>query len=249
MTDSTSNVGKFFWRELQCGDPATARRYYGELFGWQIEDSDMPGYAMIRHEGRELGGVFQIGDDMPIPPNWQSYVCVLDVDDVAKTAKANGGTPAVEPRDIPGIGRFVVIADPAGAYVTAMSVSGPNPPVPERPPTGSFCWETVTTPDAAKTKDFYGAVFGWTTIPGPGGAIDVFAAGDTAVADIQTSKERPPHWLTYVAVDDLAASRKRAENAGGTVVVPEIPVPEVGTIALIADVFGAHLGLFEPPKG
>jgi len=243
-------LGRFFWRELMCRDADDAKRFYGELFGWKMTESDMPGYILIHHDGREIGGVLQMTEDMSdVPPSWQGYVAVTDVDAVAAAAKEHGGTVAVEPRDIPQVGRFTVFGDPAGAHLSAMSNEGPVPPGPETPPVGTFCWETLVTNDAAGAKRFYGGVFGWTTVPGPGGSGEVFASDGVPIADIQTSAEMPPHWMTYVVVDGLADARTRATKGGGKILAPEIPVPEVGTIALIADPIGAHLGLFEAPKG
>lgn len=241
---SETTKGRFFWRELQCGDLERARAFYGELFGWTVADSDMPGYAIVSQGGQEIGGMMRMTDEMKgVPPNWMSYVHVDDVDAVAEAARAHGGAVAVEPRDIPNVARFTVLGDPDGAYLSAMD--GEIPAGPERPPPGFFCWETLMTGDAARAKAFYGAVFGWTTMSGPGG-VDVFAAGGAPIADLEPATGMPPHWGTHVVVDALPAARTRAETGGGRVVVPEVKVPDMGTIAIVADPFGATLGLFEP---
>ena len=55
------------------------------------------------------------------PPMWGTYVTVDDVDIVARSALELGATVVVEPRDIPEVGRFCVIRDPQGAFVSAIS--------------------------------------------------------------------------------------------------------------------------------
>lgn len=239
--------GRFFWRELQCPDVERATAFYGELFGWTITDSGMPGYALLNHGGVEIGGLMKMTDEMKgVPPNWMSYVNVDDVDAVAEAARANGGTIAVEPRDIPNVARFTVFGDPDGAYLSAMD--GTAPPAPDRPPAGHFCWETLMAKDAGKAKTFYGAVLGWTTTAGPGG-VDVFTAGGVPIADIERATDMPPHWGTHVVVEGLGDARTRVESNGGRVLVPEMKVPDTGTIAIVADPFGATLGLFEAEAG
>ena len=69
-------------------------------------------------------GQTMVGGLMPIPesaramggrPAWMGYIGVDDVDDCAARVTAAGGTVHRPPEDIPGIGRFCVVADPGGA--------------------------------------------------------------------------------------------------------------------------------------
>jgi uncharacterized protein len=65
-----------------------------------------------------------VGGLMPIPedaraagarPRWMGYIAVDDVDVYAARVNAVGGSVHRAPRDIPGVGRFAVVADPHGA--------------------------------------------------------------------------------------------------------------------------------------
>ena len=79
-------------------------------------------YTMIKAGGREVGGMMTIPPDGPkMPPVWGSYVTVDDVDAVAGKVADLGGTILVEPRDIPGVGRFCVLQDPQGAFISAIT--------------------------------------------------------------------------------------------------------------------------------
>jgi predicted enzyme related to lactoylglutathione lyase len=49
------------------------------------------------------------------PPHWLAYLGTDDVDASTARAKELGATVFVEPADIPGVGRFSVLQDPAGA--------------------------------------------------------------------------------------------------------------------------------------
>jgi predicted enzyme related to lactoylglutathione lyase len=48
-------------------------------------------------------------------PNWLVYIGADDIDATTARAKELGATVYVEPADIPNVGRFSVLQDPAGA--------------------------------------------------------------------------------------------------------------------------------------
>ena len=251
MNETTYTPGRFVWRELMTTDVAKARGFYGELFGWTYQDAPMGDftYTLVKKGEPMIGGMMEM-KDAPHPPHWMSYVSVDDVDAAAKRAGESGGTVAVPPTDIPNIGRFSVIGDPDSAFFTLFK-SAQGDPAPSMPGVGTFCWETLSTNDVEKAKDFYGKVVGWTVGAGPGGNpnVPVFAAGDAQVADVQKAQGVPPSWMTYVVVEKLEAANERATKLGGTIVMPLIEVPHVGRISLMRDPTGAHLGLFEPQMG
>ena len=53
--------------------------------------------------------------DTSIPPHWQPYVAVDDVDATAAKAAELGGAGLMEPMDVPEVGRIAVLRDPQGA--------------------------------------------------------------------------------------------------------------------------------------
>ena len=48
----------------------------------------------------------------PSPPHWKTYIGVDDIDGTTAAARDLGATVLVEPTDIPGMGRFSIVADP-----------------------------------------------------------------------------------------------------------------------------------------
>jgi hypothetical protein len=182
-----------------------------------------------------------------------SYVTVADVDVAANAAKANGGTIANPPMDIPNVGRFSVLLDPFGAVSVAFKSSNPADAAAAaaqdpnaRPNPSEFCWETLSTSDVAKAIAFYTKVYPWTSKKGDPGNTDLFYAGERMIADIQKPPPgAPSSWLTYVVVKKLAEGRERAKKLGGKVLMDEVVVPNMGAFAVIQDNIGAVIGLFE----
>ena len=138
-----SDHGRWIWYELITPDMAGAKRFYGDLVGWSAQDMPpMPGaepYSILNADGNGVAGMMNLGEPMKaegMPPNWTGYICVDDCDAAAAKAKALGGSVRREPLDIPGIGRFAIVADPAGAIFAIMK------PIPMKKPDDApmACW-------------------------------------------------------------------------------------------------------------
>jgi uncharacterized protein len=109
--------GSFTWFELTTPDVATAKKFYGAVFGWETKDSEEPPpYSEWQVDGKSIGGATTPNPNAPAdaPPYWLVYFASDDVDATASKAAELGGTPIVRPMDYPG-GRFTIIQDPQGA--------------------------------------------------------------------------------------------------------------------------------------
>jgi uncharacterized protein len=49
----------------------------------------------------------------------------------------------------------------------------------------------------------------------------------------------PPCWNSYVTVDDIDKTAAKAQELGGTIIVPPSDIPDVGRFAVIQDPQGA----------
>ena len=105
------------WNELSTADPADARAFYGELFGWGSDEfMDMGEYGEYRffdHDGTRIGAVCGV---MPGGSGgWRYYVQVPSIGRAVEAVKAGGGQVSVEPHEVPG-GDYIIIGnDPQGA--------------------------------------------------------------------------------------------------------------------------------------
>ncbi len=120
--------------------------------------------------------------------------------------------------------------------------------------TGRFVWYDLNTEDLDNAKAFYKSVAGWTTVPFEGGPMpyDMWAVGENTIGGSMPLAEEakkmgaPPHWLAYVAVEDIDATTARVGELGGTVFVPPTEIPNVGKFSVIADPQGAVIAPFQP---
>jgi len=115
--------GAFSWSELMTTDIDGAKKFYQKMFNWKFEDMDMDEpYSLAKIDNEEVGGLMPIPSAAEnMPAMWGSYITVDDVEESTKQAVEIGGKVLLEPRDIPSVGRFSMLADPQGAMFTVIT--------------------------------------------------------------------------------------------------------------------------------
>jgi hypothetical protein len=120
----------------------------------------------------------------------------------------------------------------------------------ERYDDGVPSWVDLGSPDLAKSKEFYGGLFGWDTPEGPpeAGGYSVCTLNGKTVAGLgpQMNPDFPPAWMTYVNVDDADSTVAKVSAGGGMVFAPPMDVMDAGRMAVVADPLGAVFGLWQP---
>jgi uncharacterized protein len=252
-THVQTTIGKFVWHENYSNDVEAAKRFYAEVFGWDYEvwkpgEAD---YAMVKVNDQMHAGF--LGVQGGAPPHWLGIVQVESSDETAERVESAGGRIIAGPMDLPDVGRLLVLADPQGAVVAAMS---PEADAQEMPPSeGVFVWDELATSDVDGAKRFYGEVFGWTSADmdmGPAGTYTMFKrAGDVDVGGAMTLPEGAPHpyWLPYIGTGDVDGCVARATDLGGQALLEPADVPTVGRLAILRDPQGAAFGVFKPTEG
>ena len=123
---------------------------------------------------------------------------------------------------------------------------------------GAIWWSELMTRDVPAAIAYYRDVCGWhiDEVPMPDGPYFVAVAhgkpvaGIMDIAQVPGLENVPPHWFTYIAVDDVDASAEATRAAGGAVDQAPFDVPGVGRIAIVTDPSGAKVGLMTPaPEG
>src|SRR5215218_2672580 len=119
-----NEVGTWTWNELVTPDLAAARAFYAELFGWGAHD--IPGH--FPRTSFSLGDLLVGGGHAPVPQEgpaarWTISFRVADADQSAARVQELGGAVLLPPMDVP-VGRFAIVADPAGASFSVTAVPG-----------------------------------------------------------------------------------------------------------------------------
>lgn len=261
MGERTSHApGTFSWVELATTDPAGAKSFYGELFGWETQDNEVPGgggtYTMALVGGRAVAGIAAQPEQQRsagVPPNWFSYVAVASADDAAAAAKELGGQVHAGPFDVGEAGRMAVVADPSGAMFGVWQ-AGDAPGAGRVNEPGCLCWNELATNDVEAASRFYFELLGWTIeeIDTGGGPRywtvrhDGAAAGrNGGMRELGPAEEGvPPNWVPYFATESVDASLAKAGELGGSTLVEPVEVP-AGKFAGIRDPQGAAFSIIE----
>lgn len=83
----------------------------------------------------------------------------------------------------------------------------------------------------------------------------VYTIFKTAVKDVggmlqtPTGQDISPHWLSYVAVDDIEVMLDKAQKLGEEVKMPIRTIPDTGKFTVLMEPTGAHIALWQSLKG
>ena len=114
-------------------------------------------------------------------------------------------------------------------------------------------WTDLSTSDPKAAGKFYSAVFGWNVEVNPdpqygGYALAKIHGKDVAGIGPKQMDEAPTAWTVYIGTSNAAETAKKAEAAGGKIIVPDMEVGDQGHMAIIQDPSGAYLGLWQAGK-
>jgi predicted enzyme related to lactoylglutathione lyase len=242
------------WVDLQTTDVDGAKAFYGSLFDWKFDDQPMPGngvYSMALVGADTVAAVapqspMQV--EMNVPPMWNTYIAVDNVDDAAAKAAAAGGTILMPPMEIPGAGRMSFVADPTGAPVGLWQASGHIGATLVNEP-NTLIWNELTTADNATALPFYRAVAGIESAQSSMGDFEYTLlkvdGTDVGGATSPQMDGVPNHWHVWFAVTDAQAFAAAATAIGGSLLVEPMDMP-IGKVATIRDPQGAVFSILQP---
>ena len=229
------------WVDLGTTDLPGAKAFYGQLFGWVVQEGppEAGGYCLATVRDKPVAG---IGPQMnpAAPPAWMTYVNVGEAEAVADAVRQGGGQVLAGPLDVLDVGRMCVCADPLGAvfglwqpgtHRGAGLVNEPN----------TYCWSELVTTDLEASKRFYASVFGWDGAAA--GPYTEWKLGGRSVGGMMEKPptipaEVPPYWGVYFAVEDTDAAVARATGLGASTILAATDI-EPGRFAVLADPVGA----------
>ena len=118
---------------------------------------------------------------------------------------------------------------------------------------GAPCWIDLYSSDTERAKDFYGRIFGWTTMdPGPDyGGYFLFQRDGKVVAGCMGNdgeQGAPDAWTIYLHSDDADRTVEAAKTKGAPVYVEPMDVTQNGRMAMVADPGGAAVGIWQPKE-
>jgi len=117
---------------------------------------------------------------------------------------------------------------------------------------GRFVWYDLMTSDPKAAEDFYGKLIGWGTQQFEGGEqpYKMWTNNETPLGGVMElpaearAAGAPPHWMAYVAVEDVDAAVEQAVGLGGSTLHPPTSIEGAGRFAVMADPQGAAFAVY-----
>jgi len=122
---------------------------------------------------------------------------------------------------------------------------------------GTFCWAELATTDGEAAKTFYGRLLGSSFHDSPAGPDKLYSMMQRDGKNLgalyqmnpqQKSQGIPPHWNSYVSVENADATTANAKSLGGTVIMDPFDVFTAGRMAIIQDPTGAIFSIWQPEE-
>ena len=244
--------GSFCWAELATTDPAAAKHFYGEMFGWTAMDMPMPEgvYTLFQSDGQDAAAVYSAPPGVPV--HWGVYFSVVSADESAAKIAPAGGKVIAGPFDVHDVGRMAVAQDPQGAVFSLWQAKR-SIGATYGGPLNQVTWPELATTDPEGAAAFYTGLFGWKIKPETGLAEAQYGEWSNGGASMggllpmkgDQWKGVPPHWSMYVTVADCDERASRAGQLGGKLYMPPTDIPNVGRFSVIADPQGATFNIIQ----
>lgn len=252
------------WLDLGAPDVAAAARFYGSVFGWELDppEPEADGYGIFRLGGKSVGGLGPLTES-GARSAWMIYFQTPDAEATAAAVERSGGSVRVAPFAPDDEGRMTQLTDPQGGQF-AVWQPGTMRGLESVDAPGSLCWTELYTTDAAAAKEFYSFLFGWQTqdmpLPGDGGTYTVVTPADLGPeraqggimglpADHLALAGGRPYWHPVFAVADCDATVAKVTEGGGSVQMGPVDMPDVGRLAVCLDPSGADFVALAPTAG
>jgi predicted enzyme related to lactoylglutathione lyase len=117
-------------------------------------------------------------------------------------------------------------------------------------PLGAPIWVDLMTSNPDGARAFYGEIFGWASEDAGeafGHYINFAKDGVPIAGGMQKQDPMMPDlWSVYLHVTDADATADAATAAGAQVLIPPMPVADLGKMAVLVDPSGAAIGMWQP---
>lgn len=245
--------GTPIWYELITTDADGAQKFYADVVGWSSAPMGMEGTGDYRiltaPDGQGVGGLMTSPDGAPMKLRWFCYIGVQDVDGIAEKIKSLGGSVHMGPQDIPGVGRFAMVADPQGMVFYILRGDSPQDSQAFHVTAPGHCgWNELVTSDHKAALAFYHELFDWKnneTMPmgERGEYCFIDHSGQRIGAMMTAGAGWPTRWTYYFNVPSIDAAVPKITGGGGTVTMGPHEVPGGMHIVMGIDPQGAAFAL------
>jgi predicted enzyme related to lactoylglutathione lyase len=112
MAEEAPKPGSIVHVEIPCKDPESAKKFYGEVFGWEFKDVPELNYTLFEPANPPSGGLRVPSENDP--GGILNYILVDSIDGSLEKIEAAGGKVLMPKGEVPDIGWWALFQDPEG---------------------------------------------------------------------------------------------------------------------------------------
>src|SRR3954467_13570360 len=219
------------WVDLQTTDQAAGKESAASGWAWGYDQQPMPQggtYSMALLNGETVAAIAPMAPGAPegMPPMWNTYIAVDDIDATVEKVGPAGGQVFMPPMAVGDAGTMAFVADPTGAVVGLWQANQHIGATLVNEP-GAVIWNELITDKPESALAFYEKVLGvgsGTMELGPGQTCHLLKGGGSGErdhllkvggTDVGGCMEPPMpgvpnHWHVYFAVPHADATAAQA---------------------------------------
>jgi predicted enzyme related to lactoylglutathione lyase len=233
--------------EIYGKDRETLAKFYGDLFGWNLQSQPELQYVTIdTASGAGINGGFATNEEKP---QIIFYVEVPDIQASLDKIESLGGKTVAPPMEIPNVVTFAQFSDPHGNLIGLVQGGGPETPGVSPGSNPPIAWFEVLGSNVSELADFYAKAFDWKVKKSEGAGIEYVdidtESGRGIPGGIGSNPATQNIVTVYAKVDDIGKYLSKANELGAKTVIEPRDVGEQTTIANIQDPQGNIFGLFQ----
>lgn len=267
LIDGQFAVGDPCWFDLPTDDPGRATEFYSRVFGWNFEPAsealgeESAAYQLATIGERKVAGIGQVVSSLVRPTGWWVHFAAPDIKSLVKRIREAGGQ-ADDPLEVQGEGQMAIAHDPQGAGFGLWNPATLRSPALTETP-GTVHWTELHARDPRGVAGFYEQLFGVEAVSvqakegdEPGATLNLqrtelgqprMVAGVVPL-DGDNPGASEPFWRLYFLVDDVDATRRSAEEAGGAIAVAQHDAMS-RKVLVVDDGLGASFGVVQRGPG
>lgn len=239
------NVRQLFQIEIRTRDIGPAVEFYKHVFDWTLHRYG--DFAIIDTGIMPVGAIATYpGDSFPLGVG--NYILAEDCEADGKRAVALGGRICVQKYEVEGSGYYVGTLDPWGNELFFWQPHKAEVPTLRAPRDNHFCWIEIPVADLGIGIAYYNQLLAWRfrTVPGtPDYAITEDGGLTRGVGLIGGERGRKMRGITnYVSTPNLSLTETRIIEAGGTILMGPVHIPDEGSFLVFKTPEGLRMAAF-----
>lgn len=227
------------WHDLLTAEPEAAKKFYGDLFGWNFENVGR--MTHIKIDQRAIGSLMEMpATKTRHATRWVASLAVTDIAKATAWTRQQGGKVHEGPRYMRDRGEVALVSDTLGAQIGLVELVSKKTAPPLPVVMNDWLWDELWTKDTDKALIFYSGLYGF-ELDEIAAGYWILKSGEQWRAGVRElfDPALEQRWVPVIRVADVQAISIQAKELGGRLILAADQAQAEDKTALLADPGGA----------